>query len=408
MQKAYKYRAYPNKEQERAMLSLLNMHWHLYNEALSQRKRFYASHKRTITYKEQSAQLTRDRKVNPYLAGVNFSSCQRTLKRLDRAMQAFFRRLKSGEKPGYPRFRGHGRFDSVEFTIGDGAKLTKDNKARFMGVGDVKIKMHRPILGEVKTARFKKEAYGWYVVFSCVLPPMRGASHGLPDFEGEASTHPTVGIYLGLKSFLVDSNGEEVKPPKLYRKAQKKLKRFQRSVSRKKRGGSNRRKSVKYLAKFSQHVANQRRDFHHKVALDLIRKYGKIAHEDLNIKGMVRSLNLANTLVPWVPGHEAGWSGFIAILSHKAESAGVEVVAVNPRHTTQTCSNCGCLPVVSLTLKDRLYNCLHCGFTLDRDFNAAINIRNRAFCSNQNTARTEPLGVNQEDCLMDFPRSPRL
>jgi putative transposase len=392
MQKAYKYRAYPNKEQEEAMLSLLNTHRHLYNAALSQRKHFYESEKRTISYKEQSAQLTQDRKVNPCLAGANFSSCQRTLKRLDRAMQAFFRRMKSGEEPGYPRFRGYGRFDSVDFTIGDGAKLTKDGKARFMGVGDVKIKMHRPIEGKIKTASFKKEADDWYVVFSCIFP----------DFEGEPSENPTVGIDLGLKAFFVDSEGQEVKPPKFYQKAQKKLKRLQRDVARKKRGGSNRRKAVKHLAKFSQHVKNQRGDFHHKTALDLVKKYGKIAHEDLNVKGMIRSLNLAKSC------HDAGWSGFIAILSHKAESAGVEVVAVNPRHTTQTCSNCGCLPVVSLTLKDRLYNCLHCGFSLDRDFNAAINIRNRAFCPSQNTARTEPLGVNQEDCLMDFPRSPRL
>ncbi|WP_394796678.1 RNA-guided endonuclease InsQ/TnpB family protein [Armatimonas sp.] len=404
MQKAYKYRAYPSKEQEQAMLSLLNTHRHLYNEALSQRKHFYESEKRTVTYKEQSAQLTQDRKVNPYLAGANFSSCQRTLRRLDRAMQAFFRRIKAGENahraPGYPRFRGYGRFDSVEFTIGDGAKLTKDCKARFMGVGDVKIKMHRPILGDLKTARFKKEANGWYVVVSSVLP----------DFDGEPSENPSVGIDLGLKSFFVDSNGDEVKPPKLYRKAQKKLKRLQRAVARKKRGGSNRRKAVKHLAKFSQHVKNQRGDFHHKTALDLVKKFGKIAHEDLNVKSMIRSLNLAKSC------HDAGWSGFIAILSHKAESAGVEVVAVNPRHTTQTCSNCGCLPVVSLTLRDRLYNCLHCGFSLDRDFNAAINIKNKAFPCQENTrslvasptARTEPLGVNQEDCLMDFPRSPRL
>ena len=418
MQKAYKYRAYPNKEQEQAMLSLLNTHRHLYNEALSQRKHFYESRegsnlrpeKRTVTYKEQSAQLTQDRKINPYLAGANFSSCQRTLRRLDRAMQAFFRRIKAGEKPGYPRFRGWGRFDSVEFTYGDGAKLTKDGRVYFgIHVGDVKIKMHRPILGEIKTARFKKEADGWYVVFSCVLPPMRGAGHGLPDFDGETSTNPTIGIDLGLKAFFVDSEGQEVKPPKLYRRAQKKLKRLQRSVARKKRGGSNRRKAVKHLAKFSQHVKNQRGDFHHKVALDLVKKYGKIAHEDLNVKGMIRSLNLAKST------HDAGWSGFIAILSHKAESAGVEVVAVNPRHTTQTCSNCGCLPVTPLTLKDRLYNCLHCGFCLDRDFNAAINIRNRAFCAelgssspSESMARTEPLGVNQEDCLMDFPRSPLL
>lgn len=372
------------------MLCLLDTHRHLYNDALAQRKHAYETEKRTISYKEQSANLTQDRKVNPYLDAANFSSCQRTLKRLDRAMQAFFRRIKAGEKPGYPRFRGRGRFDSVEFTYGDGAKLTKEGRVYFgIHVGDVKIKMHRPIEGIIKTARFKKEADGWYVVFSCTLP----------DFDGEVNANPTIGIDLGLKSFFVTSKGEEVKPPKLYRKAQKKLKRLQRAVARKKRGGANRRKAVTHLARFSQHVASQRKDFHHKVALDLVRRFGKIAHEDLNVKGMIRGLSLAKST------YDAGWSGFIAILSHKAESAGVEVVAVNPRHTTQTCSHCGYLPVVSLTLKDRLYNCLHCGFSLDRDFNAAINIRNRAFCPELNTARTEPLGVNQEGCLIDFPRS---
>ena len=411
MQKAYKYRAYPNKKQEQIMLALLNTHRNLYNEALSQRKNFYESQKRTITYKEQSAQLTQDRKTNSELSCANFSSCQRTLRRLDKAYKAFFRRVKKGEKPGFPRFKGYGRFDTVEFTEGDGAKLTKEGKA-YLGthVGNVKLKMHRPIEGTIKTISFRKQADGWYVVFCCVMP----------DKKVEPSTNPSVGIDLGLKAFFVDSNGQQVKPPKLYQKAQKKLKRLQRDVARKKRGGSNRRKSVKHLAKFSQHVSNQRRDFHHKIALDLVKKYGKIAHEDLNVKGMIRSLNLAKST------HDAGWSGFIAILSHKAESAGVEVVAINARHTTQTCSNCGmvrgapvpcgCLPAVSLTLKDRLYNCLHCGFSLDRDFNAAINIRNRAFCPDQNrrslvalpTARTEPLGVNQEDCLMDFPRSPQL
>lgn len=374
------------------MLQLLETHRHLYNNALAQRKQTYESEGKSLTYAEQSAGLKESRKTNPFLAVANFSSCQRTLKRLDRAMQAFFRRIKAGEKPGYPRFKGYGRFDSVEFTIGDGAKLTSDGKARFQNVGDVKLKMHRPLLGEVKTVRFKKEADGWYVVFSCALP----------DFDGEASTNPNVGIDLGLKSFFVDSNGQEVKPPKLYRKAQKKLKRLQRAAARKKRGGSNRKKAVTGLARFSQHVANQRKDFHHKTALDLVKKYGKIAHEDLNVRGMIRSLSLAKST------HDAGWSGFIAILSHKAESAGVEVVAVNPRHTTQTCSNCGCLPAVSLTLKDRLYNCLHCGFSLDRDFNAAINIKNRAFPCQANMARTEPLGANQEGCLMDFPRSLRL
>ncbi len=131
------------------MTSLLNTHRHLYNSALAERKAAYETQKRTVGYQEQSAHLKTSRKENPYLAQANFSSCQRTLKRLDRAFQAFFRRIKSGEKeiertPGYPRFRGYGRFDSVEFTHGDGAKLTTDGRAYFQNVGAVKVKRHRP------------------------------------------------------------------------------------------------------------------------------------------------------------------------------------------------------------------------------------------------------------------------
>lgn len=393
MLKAFKYRLYPTRAQEQAMESLLETHRRLYNSALDGRKNAYQNQKRTATFAEQCLLLTVARREDERLAACSAASCQRTLRRLDRSVAAFFRRLKAGQKPGYPRFRGKGRFDSVEFTYGDGAKLTGDNKARFQGVGDVKVKLHRPVEGTIKTARFKREADGWHVIYSCDLP------------EGEAvepSCAPAVGIDLGLKSFLVTSEGESITAPRLYRKAQKKLRRAQRSVARKKRGGKNRRKAVKRLARLHQHVANQRRDFHHKTAHDLVERYGRVAHEDLNVSGMVRSLNLGKST------HDAGWSGFLSILSHKAACAGVEVVGVDPRQTSQMCSRCGSLPETPLGLRDRVYRCLHCGLCVDRDFNAALNIRNRAFFPEPNRARIEPLGVNQEGCLMDFPRSPQL
>jgi putative transposase len=351
------------------MTSLLETHRRLYNSALGERKAVYDSEGRTVTYQEQSGHLKTARKSDTFLSLANFSSCQRTLKRLDRAFQAFFRRLKSGDKPGFPRFRGYGRFDSVDFTIGDGAKLTMDGKARFQNVGDIKLKLHRPVEGTIKTAAFQRHASPcgqgrghWYVVFVC----------DVGDAVAEPSPNPAIGIDLGLKSFLVTSDGESVDAPKLYRKAQAKLRRCQRAVARKKRGGANRRKAVAILARVHAHVANQRKDFHHKTALSLVRRYGVIAHEDLNIKGIVRSLRLAKST------HDAGWAGFLNILRQKAEGAAVSVVGVNPAHTTQTCSCCGCLPAVSIGLSVRTYSCAHCGFTLDRDFNAAINIRNRA------------------------------
>lgn len=381
MQRAFRFRAYPNKAQEEAMTSLMETHRGLYNSALAQRKNCYESEQKTVTYGEQSARLKIARKADGGLALANFSSCQRTLKRLDRAFQAFFRRVKSGDKAGYPRFRGFGRFDSVDFTIGDGAKLTKEGKARFQNVGDVKLKLHRAVEGVIKTATFQRHAGHWYVVFVC----------DTGDVTAEPSENPAIGIDLGLKSFLVTSEGEAVVAPKLYRKAQAKLRRSQRSVARKKRGGANRRKEVEKLAKIHAHVANQRKDFHHKTAKSLVDGYGVVAHEDLNIKGIVRSLRLAKST------HDAGWAGFLTILKHKAESAGVSVIGVNPRHTTQTCSRCGCLPTVPIGLSVRVYTCEHCQFTLDRDWNAAINIKNKAGIL--------PLQANVGDCVMRSARS---
>ena len=384
MQRAFRYRAYPNKIQQEAMTNLLETHRQLYNSALAQRKQVYESEQRAVNYQEQSARLKIARKADDAFALCNFSSCQRTLKRLDRAFAAFFRRLKAKEKAGYPRFRGHGRFDSVDFTIGDGAKLTKEGKARFQNVGDVKLKLHRPVEGEIKTATFRRCADGWYVIFVC----------DIGETVLKPSVNPAIGIDLGLKSFLVTSDGEAVETPKLYRKAQARLRRCQRAVARKKRGGKNRLRAVKSLARVHQHVANQRKDFHHKTAKSLVDRYGVIAHEDLNVKGMVRSLHLAKSM------HDAGWSQFLLILKQKAESAAVLTIGVNPRHTTQTCSCCGGLPPVSIGLSVRLYVCEHCGFSLDRDWNAAINILNRA--------GTLPLEVNVVGCDKRSPRSPLL
>jgi putative transposase len=384
MQKAFKYRAYPNREQAAAMEELLETHRRLYNDALADRKQGFETEARTLTYGEQSARLKDSRRENPYLGRANFSSCQRTLKRLDRAFAAFFRRVKAGEKPGYPRFRGRGRFDSIEFTAGDGACLTAEGRVYFQSVGAVKTKLHRPLEGAVKTITFRRQADGWFVVFVCDL----GAAPAV------LSDRPAVGIDLGLKAFLVTSDGEAVVPPKLYRQAQQKLRRAQRAVARKKKGGSNRRQAVQRLRRHHQHIADQRKDFHHKTAHSLVSRYGSIAHEALNVQGIARSRLAKSTL-------DAGWAQFLAVLGHKAESAGVQVVAVDPRQTTQTCSQCGSLPVVSLSLSVRRYECAHCGFSADRDLNAAVNILNRA--------GTRPLGANVEDvALMRSPRSLRL
>ena len=282
------------------------------------------------------------------------------MRRLDRALQAFFRRLKAGETPGYPRFKGQNRFDTVEFpSYGDGCKV-EGALVYFQHIGHLKIKLHRPMEGTIKTISFKREADGWHVVFSCELP----------DAEVVPSPLPATGIDLGLKVFLVTADGRQIAPPRYYRKAQAALRRSQRAVARKQKGSNRRKKAVQHLAKQHLHIANQRRNFHHQVARHLVSNYGMIAHEALNIQGIARSRLAKST-------HDVGWGYFLGILRSKAEGAGVQVMVVPPKDTTQQCSACGALPETPeqrKTLADRVHRCSSCGYTADRDLNAAKNI----------------------------------
>lgn len=380
VRRSFKYKLYPNRAQVTAMEELLETHRRLYNSALEQRKTAYETGGLSVSYFDQTKWLKEIRPQSAYLSGANVSSLRRTLRRLDHAFSGFFRRAKNSEKPGYPRFRGRGRFNSVEFVLNNGARVTSEGRVYFQGIGAIKVKLHRPVEGRVKTIRFSRQADGWFVVFSCEAAQV----------ETTPSSNPSVGIDLGLKSFLVTSHGETVAPSRFYRKAQKKLRRTQRAVARKKRGSKRRRKAVQGLARLHRHVADQRRDFHHKTALDLIRRYGRIAHEDLNVQWLADS-RLAKSC------RDAGLSQFLSILSHKAAWAGVEVKAVDPRYTTQTCSSCGRLAEERLNLKARVFSCCHCGLILDRDINAALNIWKAAWI--------EPSGVNQGDYLMGSLRS---
>ena len=357
MRKAFKYRLYPTRQHDAAMRAMRETHRRLYNDALAERKQAWEQEQRRVSYGEQSGQLKVARKTNPFLAATNFSSCQSTLRRLDTAFQAFFRRVKAGETPGHPRFKGRNRFDTVEFpSYGDGCRF--DGRCvYFQHIGRVKVKVHRPIEGQIKTISFKREADGWYVVFSC----------DLGDLNIRQADGPAVGIDLGLKAFLVTSDGESIAPPQHYRKAQAALRRAQRKVARRQKGSKRHRKAVCLLQKQHQRIGNLRRDFHHKTARALVTRYGTIVHEDLNIRGIARSRLAKSTL-------DVAWGSFLQILSYKAEEAGVTVIAVPPHNTTQACSRCGTLPSVPKTLADRVHSCSYCGDVADRDLNAAQNI----------------------------------
>jgi putative transposase len=388
MRRAFKFRLYPNVNQRRELEIMLETHRRLYNEFLAQRKAAYDTEKKTLKSAEQSRWYTdthgiRATDPSPWYRKLNRQSVQGLLKRLDRAFQAFFRRVKAGQKPGYPRFKGCDHFDGFEFlNYGKTYGIQLDgNHLNLKHVGQIKVKLHREIRGTIKTVAVKRESDKWYVVFSC----------DLGEVAVEPSVNPPVGIDMGLKHFFSKSDGTKPEPnPRYLNDALPELRRRSRAVSRKKRGGKNRRKAVKRLAAIHAKVRNLRGEHHHQTALKLVRRYGFIAVERLDIKGMLeergastksgtRRLNRAIS--------DAAWGGFVDTLRCKAESAGVSVVDVDPRGTTQGCSGCG--RIVPKTLRDRWHECPHCGLSLDRDENAARNILARAL-----PARIGPAGHN--------------
>jgi putative transposase len=249
-------------------------------------------------------------------------------------------------------------------------------------IGKVKLILHRPIPDgfKIKTATVVRKADSWYLSLSL-------EDTSVPAMTVDVAPTPdnTIGIDMRLKSFLVTSWGEEVAIPQHYRKAEKRLKRLQRQLSRKKKGSVRRAKAVKRVALAHQKVANQRKHFHYTTALWLLGKGKAIAHEDLNVKGLARS-KLAKSV------NDAGWSQFLQILSIKAERAGCLTVAVNPKGTSQLCSGCGVK--VPKILSQRWHSCA-CGVELSRDTNAAINVKNLAVGHSVSKAHRVRRGAGQ-------------
>lgn len=370
--KAFVYRLYPTRVQEQALLTVLDLTRELYNAALEERRAAWRKGKSLTAY-DQMKLLGEVKAVRPEYQGVYAQVLQDTLKRLDKAFQSFFSRAKSGKKAGYPRFKGRGWWDSFTFPqvtrgsdwVGPGKPLG-NGKVKVPGVGHVRMKQHRPLEGTPKTFTVKRQAGCWYAVYSCEV-----GVQALPPSEEAA------GIDLGLISFVATSDGELVSAPRVYRKAELRLKRAQRALSQHRRGSNRRRKAKMRLARLHRKVANQRKDFHHKLARRLVSRYGLIAHEDLNLAGLQRS-RLAKSFM------DAGHANFIQTLTSKAASAGRRVVAVRPHHTSQICPNCG--NIRKKELSERTHSC-ECGCVMDRDVAAAKVILGMAL------ARTGPSGM---------------
>lgn len=376
MRRAYKFRAYPTRRQEQLAQALLDAHRHMYNAALEERREAWR-HGVTIRYVDQSAQLSEIRWADPDGQGRwSFTSQQQTLRRLDRAFQGFYQRARVGRRAGYPRFKTAARWDSVDFVDRDGARW-RDPEGRwavayFQGVGKVKVKAHRLVVGRVKTLRLKREARRWYVIVVAEQQP-------LPL----AATDREIGLDVGVARFAVTSDGQVVANPRFLAAAAGELAAAQRVLAGCRPGSGNRRRARRKLAKLHRTVANQRRDFHHQSARNLINTCDVIAVEDLAITNMTRS---ASGTVE-APGRnvaakaglnrsilDAGWGQFLAILLAKAEGAGRRVVKVNPWDTSITCSLCGKRCV--RPRQDTVVCPAHGG--MDADLNGACNILTRA------------------------------
>ena len=377
---AYKYKLRPNKNQTTQIDEWLELLRRQYNYRLGHRFDWYESTRSPFNscslvsssiapiveqpdYYWQKRDLLNTKKLFPEYGDIHSQVLQDCVTRVKKSFDRYLSQDKAGKRSGKPRFKGRGRYHSLTYTQMK-QDCIKNNQITLPRIGAVKTILHRPIPDgfKIKTAQVVKAADGYYVVLSlqdATVPTI------IPSFNLDNA----VGIDMGLKDFLITSDGETVPIPQFARKSELTKKRLSKAVSRKNKGSIRRRKAGKRLAKHHQKVARQRRDFFFKTSKKLLDRYDVIGYEDLNIKGLAKTRMSKSIL-------DAGWGEFLSIVTCKAESAGKLSVGVNPNGTTQNCSNCG--TKVPKTIADRWHSCPECGLEMDRDINAAINIKNIA------------------------------
>ncbi len=372
MQRTFKFRLYPSLIQKSIFVDMLTTCRHLYNDALAERNDAWEKEKKSVSYNMQAMSLTLKKVNNPFLLKVHSQTLQDVLRRLDKSFKAFFRRVKAGENPGHPRFKGANRYDS--FIYPQSGFRMSGKKLVLSKIGPVNIKLHRPIQGIIKTCTIRKDVDKWHVCFSVEMP----------DVTEQVPIKSSVGIDLGLKSLVALSTGEHIEPPKFLRHSEEKLAKEQRKLSRKKNGSQNRAKQRIEVAKLHRKIRDQRTDFNHKLSRILVNNYDLIAFERLQIPNMMQNHCLAKSI------SDASWSQLQNFTAYKAEGAGKFVEFVAPQGTTKECSSCGMhfgqrakgTPFggdsMQLGLADRVFKCDCCGLVLDRDQNAAKNILSKA------------------------------
>ena len=363
MRKAFKYRIFLTNGQRRILERQLEECRWVYNETLAERKRAYDERGATLRLYDTINLLPLWKLTRPTLKRVHSQVLQNVCVRVDRAFQSFFRRVKAGAaEPGFPRFKGFGRYDSITYPqYGNGVRLAGDRLILAKMVGAVHVVLHRPLDGTPKTVTLTRSRTNkWFVSFSCETE-----SDPLPP------TERIVGVDVGLSWFATLSDGQKIDNPRFYRRDESDLQRVQRrkDAAKNAQNWPEHAKHKRILAKIHERITNRRSDFAHKQSRALITTYQVIVFEDLAPMEMGRSHGMRKSIV------DVAWSQFISMTIAKAEEAGRTVVLVNPRNTSKMCSSCG--KIVSKALSVRVHTCPVCGLVMDRDANAALNIVQR-------------------------------
>ena len=354
MRKTMKYRLYPTKHQQHLLDETLDTCRQVYNQTLAHRKEAWEQRQDTCSLYDTNAMLTQWKQQYPILTQVHSQVLQNAQERVDLAYKAFFRRVKAGEKPGFPRFRGPGRYDS--FTFKQSGFAVHDSLLRVSKIGVLRMVLHRPIVGTIKILTLRRIPSGkWYACFSVEMERTT-----LP------ATDSAIGIDVGLTSFATLSTGEKIANPRFFRMDEQVLAKAQRRLAKAQKGTPTRAKYRRAVAHIHERMANRRYDFCHQTARKLVNTYGVLAFEDLQIPSMLKNHYLAKSIA------DVAWGQFVQITTQKAAWAARRVAQVDPRYTSQDCSRCG--QRVPKTLNERQHQCPTCQLSMDRDTNAAINI----------------------------------